>query len=291
MFILYLIYFVFSAHASMEDFYPEERTYTNSTDHGLKPYISPSLYQTSQYALTFDDGPHITHTPKLLDVLKKHDVKATFFIVTERLNAQTLPVLKRILDEGHRVASHDHVHENNNQVAEAAFKTKVTKSIKTLYEYTQKAGYDLTEFFYRFPYGAYGKNSTYHHMNALRSLSRSLFGENCVQFAFWDIDSADWVNDMTSEDVFSTLKAHHEGGQAYTYKTTTLPNRQTYYAKVPFKVTTPLVGGVVLQHDIQSKTIKATDLFLEYAKEKKIQIIDLAQVEEYRVKDQCFFQK
>lgn len=58
--------------------------------------------------LTFDDGPNPTATPQLLDVLKKHDVAATFFVIDKHLTPETLPILKRTFDEGHAVGLHSH---------------------------------------------------------------------------------------------------------------------------------------------------------------------------------------
>ena len=60
-------------------------------------------------ALTFDDGPDPEHTPLMLDVLARRGVKATFFIVGER--AEKSPaLLRRILSEGHALASHTQTH-------------------------------------------------------------------------------------------------------------------------------------------------------------------------------------
>jgi peptidoglycan-N-acetylglucosamine deacetylase len=60
-------------------------------------------------ALTFDDGPHPEHTPRLLDVLGRHGVKVTFFVIGER--AQNAPaLLRRIHAEGHAIASHTQTH-------------------------------------------------------------------------------------------------------------------------------------------------------------------------------------
>ena len=58
--------------------------------------------------LTFDDGPNPTATGDLLDVLAKHQVKATFFIIDKHLTDETAPLVRRAFEEGHAVALHSH---------------------------------------------------------------------------------------------------------------------------------------------------------------------------------------
>lgn len=66
--------------------------------------------QERKIALTFDDGPHPTLTPKILDILKKYNVKATFFVVGE--NVKNYPdVVERILNEGHELGNHTYTHD------------------------------------------------------------------------------------------------------------------------------------------------------------------------------------
>lgn len=60
-------------------------------------------------ALTFDDGPHPPHTDQLLDVLAKHDVKATFFVIGNRIEKYP-ETSHRILAEGHQVGNHSYTH-------------------------------------------------------------------------------------------------------------------------------------------------------------------------------------
>jgi chitooligosaccharide deacetylase len=62
----------------------------------------PSIY------LTFDDGPNPVATPQLLDVLARHGVKATFFVIDKHVNADTAPIVRRAFEEGHAVALHSH---------------------------------------------------------------------------------------------------------------------------------------------------------------------------------------
>jgi peptidoglycan/xylan/chitin deacetylase (PgdA/CDA1 family) len=58
--------------------------------------------------LTFDDGPNPTATPQLLDVLRRHDVRATFFVIDKHLNRETAPIVRRAFEEGHAVGLHWH---------------------------------------------------------------------------------------------------------------------------------------------------------------------------------------
>jgi chitooligosaccharide deacetylase len=67
--------------------------------------------ETPTVYLTFDDGPNPTATPQLLDVLARHGVPATFFIIDKYLTNETAPIVRRAFDEGHAVALHDYSRE------------------------------------------------------------------------------------------------------------------------------------------------------------------------------------
>ncbi|WP_434290696.1 polysaccharide deacetylase family protein [Clostridium botulinum] len=62
--------------------------------------------------LTFDDGPSTTVTPKILDVLKAYNVKATFFLIGKSINSNegSKNLVKRIFREGHALANHTYSH-------------------------------------------------------------------------------------------------------------------------------------------------------------------------------------
>jgi len=79
----------------------------------------PSTFQIRKYgiapqkmlALTFDDGPDETYTPKILNILSKYHVPAAFFVIGLQAE-KNLPILKRIYNEGHLIGNHTFTHRN-----------------------------------------------------------------------------------------------------------------------------------------------------------------------------------
>jgi peptidoglycan/xylan/chitin deacetylase (PgdA/CDA1 family) len=280
-FILALCLFSINALASTPFQYPENRTYTAS-DRGMGKYKASSLYGTSRFTLTYDDGPHPVYTAQVLDVLKKHHVKATFFVLTSLINNENSHLIKRMLDEGHLVGSHGVDHARSTDMSKEQWKGRVKKSFQDLAHWYKVSGYELNKFYYRFPYGAYGFQQNYHHINVLRELSQELLGENCIHMAFWDVDTADWVPGMTGEEVAMNMVAHNEGGTAIDFKKV-----GNAYVKVPYELKNPPVGGVILQHDVHAPSTKGTDLFLTYAKEHGVEILRLDEVDEFKITRDC----
>lgn len=281
---LWLFLVSFSAFAGIEEIlqYPENRAYTPS-DRGWNKYLARSVYNTNTFTLTFDDGPHATFTPKVLDVLKKHNVKATFFVLTEKVTELTFSIIKRILDEGHVLANHGPGHDNSNTLTEAEWKDQLRISMRSIAKFYQRSGHEFEHIYYRYPYGAYAGRTEYHHMNALQAVSRELFGDNCIQFAFWDVDTVDWLAGMTSAEIAQNIIAWNEGGKAIAH----LKRPDGTFVKKPYVVTEPTAGGVVLNHDIHAATPGAIDLFLTYAKERGVKIVRMDEVEEYRTHRSC----
>lgn len=279
-----LVLFSFSASAGLLEIlqYPENRTYT-SLDSGMRPYLAKSLYQTNTFTMTFDDGPDPVNTPKVLDVLKKYNAKATFFVLTTKVNEGTFPLIKRMLDEGHVVASHGPGHDNSNTLTEIQWKKQLADSMRAVAGYYQRAGHEFTNIYYRYPYGAYGARSEYHHMNALQDVSRELFGENCIQFAFWDVDTVDWLGGMTSQEIAQNIIAHNEGGKAIRH----FKKPDNTFIKQTYQISNPPAGGVILNHDVHSATPASIDLFLNYAQARSVKVVRIDEVEEFRVNKHC----
>ncbi len=68
--------------------------------------------EKNEIALTFDDGPDPEFTPKILDLLKEYNAKATFFCIGSKVNGQEA-ILKRIVHEGHSIGNHTYEHANS----------------------------------------------------------------------------------------------------------------------------------------------------------------------------------
>ncbi len=270
------------AHSLMEDKqFPEDREYIPRIDTGFAQFQAPSLHNTQKIVLTYDDGPHPTRTPKLLNLLKQYNVKATFFVLGENINRNTKPIIERILNEGHILANHDWDHDNNNRETREEFNEELEDSILQLESIAREINIPYREKYFRFPYAAYGYSRTYHHLNILRELSYKLYNDNCINFVFWDIDTADWVSNMTPLNILQTFKANIFGGKAYDFKKITNSNGRTRYVKKEYTINNPIGGGVVLMHDIHARSIEATKLILEFAKHHNIEFISLKDVDEF----------
>lgn len=148
--------------------------------------------------LTFDDGPSKTVTPLILDLLKKEEVKATFFILGN--NAKNNPdILKREFDEGHYVANHGYSHK---------YSEIYSSPEATLNEYnaTEQAIKDAlgnqsySSRLFRFPGGSNGG----YYDNAKQN-SKALLYENGVVHLDWNCLSEDAAGAHTKEDLMQNV--------------------------------------------------------------------------------------
>jgi peptidoglycan/xylan/chitin deacetylase (PgdA/CDA1 family) len=99
-------------------------------------------------ALTFDDGPTEKYTPQILAILKKYNIKATFFMVG--MNAEHHPdLVKMVLADGHAVNNHSQTHPMLTKLNDNQLQIEVRKPKDIIYKETGKNTACL-----RYPYGA-----------------------------------------------------------------------------------------------------------------------------------------
>nr|WP_269085589.1 glycosyltransferase [Nonomuraea pusilla] len=132
-------------------------------------------------ALTFDDGPDPVWTPRLLDVLKRHRARATFFAVGARIS-ENPALARRILDEGHELGNHTYAHADLASVP--AWRLRLEVSL------TQKAIAGATGVhtrLVRLPYSSTPASVSGAQWQAMREL-----GADGYLVALTDLDTKDW---------------------------------------------------------------------------------------------------
>jgi peptidoglycan/xylan/chitin deacetylase (PgdA/CDA1 family) len=126
-------------------------------------------------AMTFDDGPHITNTPRLLDMLKQRGLKATFFVVGQCV-AEYPDIMKRIVSEGHEVASHSWSHPLLSKMGEGAVTDQLQRTHDVIVQTTGVAPKVM-----RPPYGGFTANQS--------AWANRKWDYKVI---LWDVDPLDW---------------------------------------------------------------------------------------------------
>ena len=140
-------------------------------------------------ALTFDAAWGNEDTAQILEILKKHDVRVTFFMTGGWVESYPDDV-KAILAAGHDLGNHSENHKNMSQLSDAEKKEelmKVHEKVRTL------TGYEM--FLFRPPYGDYD--------NAVVNVAK----ENGYYTIQWDVDSLDW-KDYGVDSIIKTVTQH-----------------------------------------------------------------------------------
>src|SRR5947209_13622870 len=91
------------------------------------------LGDPKQLALTYDDGPNDPHTLHLLDVLGKHDVKATFFLIGSFV-AQRPDITRRIAAAGHVIGNHTYTHPKLVWASQRQLKDELERCRQALHD-------------------------------------------------------------------------------------------------------------------------------------------------------------
>lgn len=154
----------------------EDRAWRGLEERGYAPYHGRLIYEQDMgenlCALTFDDGPS-NYTPQLLDTLDAHGVPGTFFMLG--VNAAKLPhVVRRVVEEGHEVASHSYKHPDFKRISAARRWEELDRTNKIL----RSCGADPVLF--RPPYGSQD--------HALAVMAADLG----LRIVTWSYDTEDW---------------------------------------------------------------------------------------------------
>jgi len=147
---------------------------------------------SDKIAFTFDDGPNPVYTPQLLDLLKKHHIKATFFVVGSK--AEKFPeLIARMYAEGHLIGIHNYVHKSNWVMAPWTIRRHLNKTASIIKRITGER-----PIYYRPPWG-------------LLTLFDFLLMKQ-YKIIHWSVMAEDWRSKGGSEKVEKRLLQNIKNG-------------------------------------------------------------------------------
>ncbi len=144
-------------------------------------------------ALTFDDGPDATYTPQILDILKEHKIKATFFLIGSRVGLFP-EVVERMKEEGHIIGNHSMTHANIIKLGNKEARQEVLEAEKELQSFL-----DYRTALFRSPYGSLDAEK----IRVIEDLGYKIIA--------WNVDSLDWKS-LTAEQVKTNILENVRAG-------------------------------------------------------------------------------
>ena len=180
----------------------------------LRRYDAAYLGDTSEKTLylTFDAGYENGSTEKILDTLKKHDVKAAFFLVGNYIE-RNADLVRRMVEEGHIVANHTMHHPDMSKLSDKERFSKELTELEALFR--SVTGKEMPKY-YRPPQGVYSEENL------------KMAKELGYKTVFWSLAYVDWNNDAqpTREQAFSKLLPRTHNGAVTLLHSTSKTNAE-----------------------------------------------------------------
>ncbi|MEO6786210.1 MAG: polysaccharide deacetylase family protein [Chthoniobacteraceae bacterium] len=145
-------------------------------------------------AITFDDGPSATQTPRLLKMLRDRGIKATFFCLGECV-AQNPEIAQQIVREGHEIENHSWSHPQLTKLSESAVRDQIDRTQNVIRQTT-----GVTPTMLRPPYGAFTVRQ--------RAWANATWG---CKIILWDVDSLDWKHRSPAKTESIIMKETRNG--------------------------------------------------------------------------------
>ena len=229
------------AQNTIEQIQNEDGEQTKDTEFDTKKFINEidNIYngeEGKRVFLTFDDGPSGEVTPHILDILKEYNIKATFFVLGNRVNANP-DIVKRAYREGHYIANHGYSHKYSNIY-------KNVDSIIEEYNKTEDAirkalnNPSYSSHLFRFPGGSHGGP-----YESIKKEARKKLKEDGIAYIDWSALTYDAIGVNNTEEILKNLKETLNGWN----------------------------NVVLLMHDAADKkiTYESLDEVIEYLKEQR----------------------
>lgn len=149
--------------------------------------------------LTFDDGPSKSVTPHILDLLKFHNIKATFFVLGSRVKLNP-DIVKREYDEGHYIANHGYSHKYSSIYAKP--ENVIEEYNKTEAEIRKALNnQNYSSHLFRFPGGSIGGE-----YNKIKKSAKKQLKEKQIAYLDWNALTSDAAGANTKEKILKNMK-------------------------------------------------------------------------------------
>ena len=216
---------------------------------------------TSEIILTFDDGPKPGVTNKILDTLKDHGIKGTFFVIAK--NAIAYPsLMSRIHREGHIVANHSLSHKALRDTTSANWKDKLFNEIFGAHKIIAPYLTSKNRYYFRAPEGAWNKNFAGY-------LNTTGLGLQYIGPIFWDIGG-----DVAKNNKGQYIRA--ADWSCWSKKMSVDSCLSGYLSEARSKR-----GGVVLMHDVRPKSAEMLEKLIPALKQNRFSFATLDDVDWY----------
>lgn len=177
----------------------ELKTFDTFTDEQIQKIMN--VYSDTgekRVFLTFDDGPSKSVTPLILDLLKKENIKATFFVLGSRVELNP-DLVKRAFEDGHYIANHGYSHQYSNIYSSIdSVLEEYNKTEECIQNALENPNYHSNLF--RFPGGSIG--GTY---NNIKQQAKEVLNENKIAYLDWNALSNDAAGAKTKEELMNNI--------------------------------------------------------------------------------------
>lgn len=157
--------------------------------------FSRVLVSGNYVAMTFDDGPHPQNTPRLLDILRARNIKATFYVIGRSVDLYP-QIVRRTVAEGHEMGNHTHTHRLLSKLSDSEVRLDLARCRDAV---ERAAGVQMRTM--RPPYGGL--------LQRQRELVHAEFGYPTI---LWSVDPLDWKRPGPSVVTSRILSGATSGG-------------------------------------------------------------------------------
>jgi len=193
--------------------------------------------------LTIDDGPTAGVTDKILDVLKRYDIQATFFILGSKVKGNK-EILERMVKEGHIVANHSMEHKDIGEIRGIFKSRRIREAIVDAHKAMEKYMVNSPKWYFRAPYGSWQSR-------AAKIINDTPYGRNYYGPLLWDIGGE------LDAGVFKVRRAADWGcwNKGWSVKKC---------LKGYINETDEKRGGVVLFHDLHKNSAQLIERYIKH---------------------------